>query len=955
LVHRAGEREFRVEDVMLKAVLLCCATSIALPPAAFGQTTTSPPSPAADPSVVGQPSPDQIPGGVQQEADRDIVVTGSRITANGFQQPTPVTVIGQAEITRQAPPTIATYLNQLPSFGNATSARNPAINVAGGGAEFVNLRNLGPTRTLVLLDNRRVVESTTAGGVDTVTLPFGLIKRVEVVTGGASAAWGSDAVAGVVNFVLDRDYQGLGVNVESSITDRGDASYVKANLTAGHSFADGKGHFVAEFDYFNQGKGVDLVARDFFKSRAVVNNPAYTATNGQPRQITISNAGPSNVSPGGVITSGPLRGIQFLGASGTPAPYDFGTQSGLVQYGGDFDNTVGLARSISTPLDYANVFAHVDYDVLPNVKAYVEGFYGKTNYDENGYLYYLRQGNITINADNAYLDPTLRDRLLGAGQTSFSLGKDTVDFGPPRSHNAREVWRVVAGLDGQIGATWKWHGYYTHGVSTTNLYAYNDTIIANFNNAVDAVRDPATNTIVCRSTLTNPGNGCVPLNLFGVGVASPAAIAYTHGTAFQHSVVKLDVVSADASGTLFTLPAGDVSVAFGGDYIKNQAYSTQDALALARAYAVQNFQPFSGQRDIKEGFVEAVVPLIHDTPLAQKLELNAAGRITDYSTSGSVKTWKVGISDQVFRDLRVRATVSRDIRAPALTELFSGGTLTQQPVFDSLTNKTYPQYTNATGNPALKPELGDTLTAGVIYSPSFVPGLQLSIDYYRISLKGAITSIGAGQELAFCNAGQTQYCQYIHRDASQAILSIDTVPFNAASLKTHGWDFEADYRHPVGNGQVVLRGLASYVPVFRQVDALGNVTDLAGQVGDLNPGVPKVKANAFATIEQGLYSLTLNWRYVGPGKLQSNWVSGVDVDNNRVKSFMTFGLTGMVRLDDRGAYTLTFGIDNLFDRDPIDLPVIPATVQYSAPGLGGRFDLYDPIGRSFRIGIRTKF
>ncbi|WP_116091493.1 TonB-dependent receptor domain-containing protein [Sphingomonas crusticola] len=939
---------------MLKAVLLCGAASIALPSAAFGQATTTTAT-AANPSVVGQASPDQALDGAQQDTDGEVVVTGSRIAANGFRQPTPVTVVGQAEITRQAPPTIATYLNQLPSFGNATSARNPAINVAGGGAEFVNLRNLGATRTLVLLDNRRVVESTTAGGVDTVTLPFGLIKRVEVVTGGASAAWGSDAVAGVVNFVLDRDYKGLGINVESSITQRGDASYVKANLTAGHSVAEGRGHFVAEIDYFNQRDGVDLIDRDFFKSRAVVNNPAYTATNGQPRQITISNAGPSNVSPGGVITSGALRGIQFLGSSGTPAPYNFGTQSGLVQYGGDFDNTVGLARSISTPLNYTNAFAHVDYDVLSNVKAYVEGFYGKTNYDENGYLNYLRQGNITINSDNAYLDPTLRSRLLAAGQTSFSLGKDTVDFGPPRSHNAREVWRVVAGLDGQIGSTWKWHGYYTHGGSTTNLYAYNDTIIANFNNAVDAVRNPATNAIVCRSTLTNPGNGCVPLNLFGVGVASPGAIAYTHGTAFQHSVVKLDVLSADASGTLFALPAGDVSVAFGGDYIKNQAYSTQDELARARAYAVQNFQPFSGQRNIKEGFVEAVVPLIHDTPLAQKLELNAAGRITHYSTSGSVKTWKVGISDQVFSDLRVRATLSRDIRAPTLTDLFSGGTLTQQPVFDTLTNKTYPQYTNATGNPALRPELADTVTAGIIYSPSFVPGLQLSIDYYRISLKGAITSISAGQELAFCNAGQTQYCQYVHRDASQAILSIDTVPFNAASLKTHGWDFEADYRHGLGQGQIILRGLASYVPVLRQVDALGNVTDLAGQVADLNPGEPKFKANAFATVEQGPYSLTLNWRYVGPAKLQNNWVSGVDVDDNRVKSFMTFGLTGIVRLDGRGAYALTFGIDNLFDRDPIDLPVIPATVQYSAPGLGGRFDLYDPIGRSFRIGVRVKF
>ncbi|HWK34848.1 TonB-dependent receptor domain-containing protein [Sphingomonas sp.] len=940
---------------MLKAVLLCGVASVILPSMAQARAAASPPSPTPDSAMVGQAAPDQDSPATQATPDRDIVVTGSRITANGFQQPTPVTVVGEAEIARQAPATIASYLNQLPSFGNATSAKNPAINVAGGGAEFVNLRNLGATRTLVLLDNRRVVESTTAGGVDTVTLPFGLIKRVEVVTGGASAAWGSDAVAGVVNFVLDRDYQGLGVNVESGVTERGDAGYVKANLTAGHSFAGGKGHIVAEFDYFNQPDGVDLIDRSFFKSRAVVNNPAYTATNGQPRQITVRNVGTSNVSPGGVITSGPLRGIQFLGPSGTPAPYDFGNQSGLVQYGGDYDNTVGLARSMSTPLNYANFFGHVDYEVVPGITAYVEGFYGRSNYNENGYLYYMRQGNITINADNAYLNPAIRDQLLAAGQTTFSLGKDTVDFGPPTSSNSRDVWRAVAGFDGEIGSSWKWHAYYTHGESTTNLYAYNNTIIANFNNAVDAVRDPASGAIVCRSTLTNPANGCVPLNLFGVGVATPEAIAYTHGTAFQRMIVKLDVASVDASGTIFSLPAGDVSVAFGGDYIRNEASATQDALALARAFAVQNFQPFYGKRNIKEGFVEAVIPILKDVPLAQKLELNAAGRLTDYSTSGSVKTWKIGISDQVFDDLRVRGTLSRDIRAPTLTDLFSGGTLTQQPVFDSLTNKTYPQYTNATGNPALNPELADTTTAGVVYSPGFIPGLQLSVDYYRISLKGAIASISAAQELAFCNAGQTQYCQYIHRDANQAILSIDTVPVNVASLVTQGWDFEVDYRRRVGAGQVSLRGLASYVPVFRQVDAVGNVTDLAGQVADLNPGQPKLKANAFATYEQGPFSLTLNARYVGPAKLQNNWVSGVDVDDNSVKSFLTFGLTGIVKLDGPGAYTLTVGIDNLFDRDPIDLPVVPATVQYSAPGLGGRFDLYDPIGRSFRVGVRAKF
>jgi outer membrane receptor protein involved in Fe transport len=951
---------------MIRSILLGSVASVALTSVAGAQTASPAP---ADPqtsnssTAVNQATPPLTAPAVSSqvasgggEIGNDVVVTGSRIVANGFQQPTPVTVLGSAEISRQAPVTIAAYLNKIPSFGGTTSDRNPAINVAGGGTEFVNLRNLGVTRTLVLLDDRRVVESTTAGGVDTVSMPMMLIKRVEVVTGGASAAWGSDAVAGVVNFVLDHDYKGLGINVDTGVSQRGDNGYAKVNVTGGLHFADGKGRLIAEVDYSKTPEGVDLSARSFFQSRAVVNNPNYTPTNGQPRQITISNAAPSNVSPGGVITSGPLRGIQFLGPNGTPAPYNFGTQSGLVQYGGDVDNTVGESRAITAATNYVNVFAHGEYDIFPHVTAYAEGFYGKSNYDENGYLYYLRQGNLPISVDNAYLDPTIRAQLVAQGQTSFNLGKDTVDFGPPTSHNTRDVWRAVVGLNGEIGSSWKWHGYYTHGESTTKLYAYNDTIISNFLNAVDAVRNPATGAIVCRSTLTNPTNGCVPLDVFGVGVASPAAIAYTHGTAYQRSTVKLDVVSADATGTLFALPAGDVSVAFGGDYIKNQAFSTQDALALARAYAVQNFQPFAGQRDVKEGFVETVIPLLKDLPLAHLLELNGAARLTDYSTSGNVVTWKVGLSDQVTHDLRVRGTLSRDIRAPTLTDLFSGGTLTQQPVLDPFTGKTYAQYTNARGNPDLRPEVGSTLTAGIIYSPSFIPGLAVSVDYYRINLRGAITSISAAQELQYCFAGQAQYCQYIHRDDTQAITSIDTVPINAAVLRTKGWDFEVDYRRPIGTGQISLRALANYVPVFTQIDATGNVTNFAGQVGDLNPGEPKFKADVTTTYDQGPFELSLDTHFIGSAKLQNNWVSGVDVDNNSVSSFVTFDLTASVNIKTgRSPLRLSFGVDNLFDRDPIDLPVIPATVQYSAPGLGGRFDLYDPLGRSFRVGLTTKF
>lgn len=924
---------------MLRSILLAGVAAVLAAPVASAQTT-NPASETSDPSTVGE-----------------VIVTGSRITANGFQQPTPVTVVGEQEIARQMPVTIAQYLNTLPSFGGATSARNPGIGVASGGTETLNLRNLGTTRTLVLLDNRRTVEAAAGGGVDTVTLPSGLFKRVEVVTGGASAAWGSDAVAGVVNFVLNTDYDGLGVNLEGGVTERGDNLYGKTNITAGRKFADGRGRVIAEFDYSKSGNGADLSDRGWFDSRAVVNNPAYTATNGQVRQVTIKGAAPANMSPGGVITAGPLRGIQFVGPTGTPVPYNFGTQSGSVQYGGDTDNSVGEARAISVELEYANAFTHVEYDLTPDITAYAEGSYARSWYTENGYLYFYRQGNLVINADNAYLDPSIKAQMAARGLTTFNMGLDTVEHGPPTSTNEREVWRTAVGLDGKFGESWKWHAYYTHGEVNSKIRALNNAIVPRFLLAVDAVRNPATGAIVCRSTLTAPTNGCVPLNVFGNGVATAEALKYTRGVAMQDANVQLDVVSADASGTIFTLPAGDVSVAVGADYIKNKASATQDDLALNRQFAVQNFQPFSGERSVKEAFAEINVPLLKDLPLVQRLEVNGAARLTDYSTSGSVTTWKGGVSYQATSDLRLRATLSHDIRAPSLSDLFSGGTFTQQSVFDPITNKTYPQLTNARGNPDLKPEEADTTTAGVIYSPSFVPGLQLSIDYYKIDIKGAIASVSAPLTLQFCAAGRTEFCPFIIRDSTQAITSIITVPVNVASQLTEGWDYEVDYKRAVGPGSVTLRGLASYVPKFRQIDASGTLTNYAGQVGDLNPGQPKWKANVSATYEQGPASARLSARYIGKAKLQNAWREGVDVDDNSVPDHVTVDLTAVYKFEMREIpYELTFGIDNLLDRDPVQIPVIPGTVQYgTAPGTGGRFDLYDPLGRRYRLGLRAKF
>ncbi len=885
-----------------------------------------------------------------------VVVTGSRIVANGFQQPTPVTVVGQQEIQRVMPVTIANYLNDLPAFGGSNSARNPGIGVAGGGAENVNLRSLGTNRTLVLLDNRRVVASSIASTVDTLTLPSSLIQRVEVVTGGASAAWGADAVAGVVNFVLNHNYEGVGVSVQAGVSQRGDNQNASFDLTVGRKFAGGRGHFVANVNVSDTPDSVKIKDRSWWRNRAVVVNNSATPTNGQPARITVDWAATANIAPGGVITAGPLRGIQFVGPNGTPVPYDFGTTAGTLKYGGDLDLSISRETALTSALKYGNAFTHVDFDITDHVTAYGELSYGKSIYEDDGYLYYTRVGNLTIQADNAFLDPGIRQQLTNLGQSSFTMGLTFKDGRPPNARNEREVWRGVVGLDGRFGGDWKWGAYYQHGEAEALVETHNNPLVPRFNLAVDAVRDPSTGAIVCRSTLTDRTNGCVPLNVFGNNVASAEASRYVDGTlAWQRTNVELDVVAANASGTIFALPAGDVSLALGAEYAKDKARATQDPFSAARQFATGNFQPFSGSRNVKEAFVETAVPLLKDLPLVKSLELNGAARITDYSTSGSVKTWKIGGSYEVNDDLRLRVTRSRDIRAPSLSDLFNTGTSGTQFVFDPFTNRSYQLFAITRGNPDLKPENADTWTAGVIYRPSFAPGLQASVDYYRIEINGAISTVSAPQTVQRCFNGETALCPLIIRDATGTITSVSSAPVNINKQLTYGYDFEVDYRRDLGPGVVTFRGLATYIPVFDQTEN-GVTRKLAGAVGGLNGSEPYWRGVASTTYEQGPLTYTLRARLVGPSVLDRAWKSGVDVDDNSVPGYVNFDLTTVYKFKAWGADSeLTFAVLNLLDRDPVIVPVVPGTVPYVNPGFSNRLDLYDALGRSFRVGIRAKF
>jgi len=878
-------------------------------------------------------------------ANVEIVVTGTRVNRSGFAAPTPMTVLGVAELEARAPANIANAVNELPQLSPTVSPGTTILGVGGGtgGANILNLRGLGTNRTLVLLNGNRVVPSTTTGGVDVNLLPQGLVERVDVVTGGASAAWGSDAVAGVVNFILDKDFTGLKGNVQAGSSFRGDAETITANLTFGTSFGGGRGHLLLDVSGSKQGGIPHYSDRAWYKGWKIVNNPAYVAGNGQPQQL-VSTADFLLGSAGGVILSGPRALNTQFGADGNPIAFNPGVPTSPFKIGGT-PNDISDNYPLLVPVKYASGFGHLSYDLTDAVSAYVEGSYSAST-TENTTASYPALGTILIQPDNAFLPASL------AG-TSFVIGKVFEPLGEPRPRNDREVIRGLVGVDAKLGGAWSLGAYYQYGVSNILNQVSNVPIIANVARAVDAVRN-ASGQIVCRSTLTAPTNGCRPLNPFGTAPADPAAIAYVNGLSIQHIKLQQHVASLTVQGEPFSLWAGPVSFAAGAEYRSERYRADADALSIASSFWVGNYKPGGGKYNVKEAFAEVVVPLLRDVPLAKSVELNLAGRITDYSTSGTVGTYKAGLTWNLSDDIRLRGTHSRDIRAPNLNDLFLGGQVNTQIVADPQRGNAQVSVLQVTqGNLGLKPEIASADTIGLVVRPSFIPGLSASVDYYRTSIKGAITSLIAQQIVNNCAAGQTGFCNAVIRNAAGTITQVNASGFNANSEKIEGIDYELSYVRDLSAisaslpGRITLRLLATNT-LKRTITALGGTIDYLGMTPTGNP--PKWRWSNSLTYEVGPSRTQIAMRGISSGVIDNRWTSGVQINDNHVDGATYFDLSQSFKIDAGGHDAEFYGIvENLFDRDPAVAP----NTGFLYPGTTAAY--FDTIGRRFRIGFRFKY
>lgn len=931
-------------------------------------------------------------GSAQQEAAQpgasldDIVVTGSRVARSGFDAPTPTTVLSSEELEQRGAAQIGEFLTEVPAFRATQTPQSNPQSARGAGQYFADLRGLGSIRTLVLVDGRRFVPSSPEGQVDLNLIPSVLVSRVDVVTGGASAQWGSDAVAGVVNVILNNSLDGFKSDFSYGESTYGDNVESRASVAWGGDFAEGRGHVVVGGEYVN-GEGVDTHYDRAF-GRDLQEQVSYSGTRlaDQPSRFFARGVQPLTFTDGGVII-GPntgvgqaLRGIQF-GPGGTVLPFTYGTAVGTSAIdfsGGQSGLSVRSGHTLSLPVERSITMFHADFDVNDSLKLFAEASYAKAGSDfHTAFARDQAPNALVIQRDNAYLPGSVRNIMVANNIMSFSLGRQHKDFGEVSASNFNTTTRFAFGASGEFGSGWTWDAYYQYGEneyrSTLERLKIND----NLRFAVDAV-DIGGGTIACRNLVARAA-GCVPINLFGEGSANPQAIAYVTGTATYNVDTSQEVMAANVQGTPFSTWAGPVSFAAGVERRAEDAESRVDAISQANGFAYGNPKNFVGSYDVLEGYAEFVVPLLTGTPLADSLEFNGAYRYADYSTSGGISTWKAGLTWQVNEMLTFRATRSRDIRAPNNSDLFAQ-TSTQATLRNPFSGATSQFSVVSGGNAALVPEEADTLTIGAVYSPDFVPGLRLSLDYFDIDIADAISSYAAQNVLDSClaeiNAGGAGFfCSFVNRTGTgptTIINSIATPLLNIAGFRARGFDFEAGYQFDLADGTVNARLFGTYTldliaddglgvaPIFNSagvIQSLGSVIDRAGQVGGFTSSSitgatsqPELIVNASFTYSRDNWSVTLQERYVGGGLIDASLVgpdsqfynpaSPISIGDNTLDSRLYTNVSASYQVNDQ---VEIYGVvNNLTNEDP----------PFAYTSFVG---FYDKIGRTYKVGMRMAF
>ena len=922
----------------------------------------------------------QKPAQAAADQIEEIVVSGSRIVREGYEAPTPLAVVGEEQLKSSADSNLVYYLQTQPVFVGSQTGQNSVMSLSGAqiGVNSLNLRSLGINRTLVLLDGRRVEPAATNGITDVSSLPTQLISRVDVVTGGASAVYGSDAIAGVVNFVLDRNFTGIKGEVNGGVTSYGDYKNYTINLAGGFGFADNRGHILISGEMFHS-DGVAGRSRNWSKrGTTILTNPLYTATNGQPEYLQLDRAAYVTGGPGGtvlnangtLINSGPLARIIFGEGGATQRLGSYGTIVGLngVATGGQWETNDVRFQQIIPEESRENLFLNVSYDITDSIQAYAQFSYA------HSYSFAVEAPNqtygsagATIRLDNAFLPTTVRDLMIQAGVTQIKVGSMNQDLGTITPTTSRRSKRYLGGFKGDVeafGTKWSWDAYYSRGETRAMVQTPGNIRLQNYYDAADSI--VVNGVIQCRNLAARPD--CLPWNVFGTGVNNPngAAIKFIQDKTWSSMLITQDVFGATLAGEPFSLPAGPVSIAADAQYRRNSVRSTRDATSAIPNHSINNAPLVNGSTNVKEIGAETIIPLVKGASWADSWDVSAAARFTSYNLAGDVVTWKGGTTFSPVPDIKFRGSYSRDIRAPTATENFDTGTVTRVS-FQDPKYRTGPLITQfVTGNLNLRPEDARNLTIGAVLQPSFFEGFSFSADYWTIDIKDVISAVSTTNIVAYClNGTRPDFCANVVRDpVTDVLLEIHTGQINFASNYVRGLDLESTYRTSLEGigipGELTIHGNMSFNFEFSVDSGVVGIApvDSAGTNGSSNP--PKWRVNVATTYALDDWRFTLTARGFPGGKAVASYfecTSGCPTSTQETRTVNNNHLAGAFYLDASVNYdlkgdaynaTVYLNVKNLVDHDP------PNYNGSQPMGVPAPFYLYDFSGRTFRAGIRFK-
>jgi outer membrane receptor protein involved in Fe transport len=920
------------------------------------------------------------PAPKQASADllQAVIVTGSRVITNGNDSPTPLTVVTTAQLTSTTPTNLADALNNLPIFSGSsgpTNARQSTLDNTAG--NFLDLRGLGSVRNLILLDGTRVPPTSAAGTVDVDSLPQMLVQRVDVVTGGASAVYGSDAISGVVNYVLDHHFNGVKLEASGGISDMHDDETGKFGIAAGTLFDGTRGHVEFSFEHF--------------KSNGIANMSDRSAG----REVyTVDGAGtaasPYHTVPGGALVwataggyfipavPGPLAGETFTnnnGALATATPSDFSYVQDATPMA-SLKNDDGFGRIDFDLTDRLHVYSQLDFTATAN------------QYQLSPMLYVYNW----ILPDDAYLPAAASAALEGPGGGPVLFGKDSNTIpgfiGDSHGHN----FFGTMGLSGKVFSDADFTLTYTHGESRQITETLNNINALHLAAALNAVDDPSTGQIVCGSSLTDPAAfpGCVPLDPFGPNPETPAMLSYLHQNTYALVVNKTDDVAANIVGDTFSTWAGAVRSSLSAELrhmsLTNSgsgtAVTAADCAGLTLAALTCPSTLFTsptsgaayGSESVREVALETNVPLLSGLPLARELDLNGAFRNAKYSISGPANTWKVGLVWNVNDELTFRGTRSRDFRAPTLFDLFAPASVDHSGYTDLHTGVNGITDIETSGNPDLKPEVGETTTVGFVFRPHWIHDLSLAVDLYEITISNAISQFsGADPEVQ-------QECEQSGGTSPACSLFVRPLPFdnhspanfptlvyveelNLSSQKAKGMDVDLIYGRRFGPGLLSLRALTSWQPSNEtQLYPGAPIVQGAGTA----PGVSENGAASVTTAAGGL----AKWRVTGFASyalehfevdLQTRWRSHLQQTNSTAVSSDP-PVPSVAFTDLTVAYlTSVLGADSKFYLTVQDLfgttaPIWQTPGSSSAPGyFYPAVNGDDIVGRYFTVGLKAEF